>query len=248
LNPSPAQLPPFTEATRTLLAGVGAACVANLLVRHGLRNTLLHDVRPLAQGQEPLVGPAYTLRFVPAREDLDSLANYALDTNLHRRAIEECPAGAVLVIDAHGSREGSSMGDMMATRLVSRGVAGVVTDGGYRDSAAIAATGLPCYQRGPAPRATPLALHPVALDEPIGCAGVVVHPGDILLGDQDGVVVIPRHLAADIAVQAADTTAYEEWAARRLAAGRPLFGTFPASTESRAAFDKWVAAGHPGTE
>ncbi|MBA0050659.1 dimethylmenaquinone methyltransferase [Streptomyces sp. AJS327] len=239
---------PLDESVRGTLLRVGSATVANVLLKRGLRNVLMTGVRPLAPGQPAMVGPAYTLRFIPAREDLDSMATYRRDDNLHRRAIEECPPGAVLVIDAFGSTAASSMGDLMAARLHHRGVAGAVTDGGYRDSAAIRATGLPCYQRDNAPRATPVALCPIALDEPVGCGGVAVYPGDVLLGDSDGVVVIPRHLAAEAAQEALDTERFEEFAALRIAAGRPILGLFPATPESRQEYDAWVAAGRPGLE
>lgn len=239
---------PLPDSVRAQLASAGSATVANMLLRRGLRNVIMSGVQPLAAGQPPLVGPAYTLRFIPAREDLDTLTNYASSKNLHRRAIEECPPGAVLVIDAFGSTAAASMGDMMAARLRYRGVSGVVTDGGYRDSGAIRETGLPCYQRNNAPKATPIALHPVALDQPVGCGGVAVYPGDVLLGDSDGVAVIPRGLAADIAVEAAEAAAYEEFAALEIQRGRSLFGLFPGTAESRQEYDTWVAAGRPGLE
>lgn len=239
---------PLPEPVRAQLTLAGSATVANMLLRRGLRNAVMSGVRPLAAGQQPLVGPAYTLRFIPAREDLDTLADYSSSENLHRRAIEECPPGAVLVIDAFGSTAAASMGDMMAARLRYRGVSGVVTDGGYRDCGAIRETGLPCYQRDNAPKATPIALHPVALDEPVGCGGVAVYPGDVLLGDSDGVAVIPRDLVTEVAAEAADQTAYEEFAALELRRGRSLFGLFPATPESRLEYDTWVAAGRPGLE
>lgn len=239
---------PLDEEIRARLRAVGSACVANVLLKRGLRNVMMRDVRPLAAGQEPMVGPAYTLRFIPAREDLDSLANYALEHNPHRRAIEECPPGSVLVIDAFGSTAASSMGDMMAARLRYRGVSGVVTDGGYRDSAAVSATGLPCFHQGNAPKATPIALHPVALDQPVGCGGVAVYPGDVLLGDQDGVVVIPRALVAEAVAEAAEITEYEEFAALHIRRGRSILGLFPATPESRREYDTWVAAGRPDPE
>lgn len=239
---------PLGEEVRAKLLQVGSANVANVLLRHGFRNVMMLGLAPLGDGQRQLVGPAYTLRFMPAREDIDSMANYGREDNMHRRAIEECPPGAVLVIDAFGSLAASSMGDMMAARLRHRGVSGVVTDGGYRDSAAIRDTGLPCYQRRNAPPATPIALHPVALDEPIGCAGVAVYPGDVLVGDQDGVAVIPRHLVAEVADEALDAVQYEEFAALHIARGRSIFGLFPATPESRTEYDEWVAAGRPDLE
>lgn len=233
-------------AVRDTLKRVGSANVANALLKRGFRNVTMLGLRPLTGDQEQLVGPAYTLRFIPAREDLDSLANYARDDNLHRVAIEQCPSGAVLVIDAGGCLEASSMGDLMAARLRYRGVSGVVTDGGYRDSPAIKEVGLPCYQRENAPPATPIALHPVSIGEPVGCAGVAVYPGDVVVGDGDGVVVIPRHLVAEVAAEALDASEYEEYAAAQIARGRSIFNLFPATAESRAQYDEWVARGRPG--
>ncbi|MBD0862310.1 dimethylmenaquinone methyltransferase [Gordonia sp. zg691] len=240
--------PALDGSTRAILGRVGAATIANILLRRGFRNVIMRGPVPLRDGQEQMVGPAYTLRFIPAREDLDSMAVYGRDDNLHRRAIEECPPGSVLVVDAFGCTAASSMGDMMATRLRHRGVSGVVTDGGFRDSAAIAETGLPCYQVRSAPPATPIALHPVALDEPVGCAGVAVYPGDVLVGDRDGVVVIPGHLAAEVATEAADAEAYEEFAAMHIRRGRSIFGVFPATDDSRLEYEQWVAAGRPEQE
>jgi regulator of RNase E activity RraA len=249
---APALSPTWTDGlapnTRAKLAQVGSANVANVLLGRGFRNVMMPGVAPLTTDQPQLVGPAYTLRFIPAREDLDSMVNYGREDNMHRRAIEECPEGSVLVIDAFGSLDASSMGDMMAARLKYRGAAGVVTDGGYRDSTAIAATGLPCYQVRNAPPATPIALHPVALNGPVGCAGVAVYPGDVLVGDQDGVAVIPAHLAEEVADEALAAVEYEAFAARHLALGRSIFGLFPATPESRAEYDAWVAAGRPELE
>ena len=227
---------------RKKLLQVGTANIANALLKRGFRNTMMLGIKPLGE-QEQMVGPAYTLRFIPAREDLDTMVNYSRDDNLHRLAIEECPAGAVLVIDANGSIRSASMGDMMAARLKYRGVAGVVTDGGYRDSPAIKAIGLPCYQKENAPPATPISLHPISLNEPIGCAGVAVYPGDILVGDGDGVVVIPKHLVSEIADEALDAVNYEEYAALHIAKGRSILGLFPATEQSREEYVQWLRHG-----
>lgn len=233
----------YSGDVRAQLLRVGTAHVANVLLSRGFRNVIMPGVRVLADDQEKLVGPAYTLRFIPAREDIDTMQNYSSDTNLHRVAIEQCPAESVLVIDANGSLEASSMGDMMAARLSQRGVAGVVTDGGFRDASDIKKTGLPCYQVAPAIPATPIHLHPLSLNEPIGCAGVAVYPGDVIVGDADGVAVIPQHLAAEVAAEAIAAVEYEEYAAQQIAQGRSMLEVFPATTESRAEFDAWVAAG-----
>lgn len=240
--------PGLEDGVRRKLHRVGTANVANALLARGFRNVMMPGVRALADGQEKLVGPAYTLRFIPAREDLDSMADYSRDDNLHRLAIEQCPPGAVLVIDAFGSSDAASMGDLMAERLRHRGVAGVVTDGGFRDTEGIRSTGLPAYQRRTAAPATPIRMHPIALDEPIGCAGVAIYPGDVLFGDGDGIVVIPGHLASDVADEALAAVEYEEFAAAEIRRGRSILGLFPSTEESRSEYENWVAVGRPETK
>jgi regulator of RNase E activity RraA len=240
--------PELSAETRAKLGKVGSANVANALLKRGFRNVYMLGLQALSQDQSQLVGPAYTLRFMPAREDIDSMANYSRDDNLHRRAIEECPPGHVLVIDAGGCLRSAAAGDMMAIRLRQRGVTGLVTDGGFRDTPAIRKTTLPAYQRQSAPPATPIAMHPVELNGPVGCAGVAVYPGDVLVGDGEGVVVIPRHLVEEIADEALDAVEYEAYAELQIARGRPLFGLFPATPESRKDYDAWVAAGRPPLE
>lgn len=236
------------DGVRRTLLRVGTANVANALLARGFRNVMMQGVSSLADGQEKLVGPAYTLRFIPAREDLDDMENYARDDNLHRLAIEQCPSGAVLVIDAFGSSDAASMGDLMAERLRFRGVAGVVTDGGFRDTEGIRATGLPAYQRSTAAPATPIRMHPIAVDEPIGCAGVAIYPGDVLVGDGDGIVVIPGHLTPEVAEAALAAVEYEEFASAEIRRGRSILGLFPATQDSRREYERWVAAGRPGTK
>lgn len=240
--------PPLLPATRDKLARVGTANIANALLKRGLRKTYMLGIAPLSPDQEQLVGPAYTLRFIPSREDLDTMANYSRTDNLHRRAIEECPPGHVLVIDTNGNADASSAGDLMAARMRRRGVAGVVTEGGFRDTPAIRRTGLPAYQYRSAPPATPIAMHPVELNRPIGCAGVAVYPGDVLVGDGEGVVVIPRHLVEEVAEDAIAAVEYEAFAELQIARGRTLFDVFPATAESRIEYDGWVAAGRPPLE
>lgn len=232
----------LTAPTREKLMRVGTANIANVLLKHGFKNVMMHGIAPINATQQQLVGPAYTLRFIPSREDLDSMVNYSRDDNMHRRAIEECPEGAVLVIDAFGCTRASSMGDMMAARLKYRGVSGVVTDGGYRDAPAIHAVGLPCFQKHNAPPATPIALHPIALNQAIGCGGVAVYPGDIIVGDGDGVVVIPQALVELVANEALDAFEYELFAAMHIQQGRSIFGLFPATAGSRLEYNAWKDA------
>ena len=236
------------DATREKLLHVGSATVANMLFKRGFRNVYLLGLAPLATDQPQLVGPAYTLRFIPAREDLDTMANYGRSDNLHRRAIEECPPGQVLVIATGGCVRSAAAGDVMAARLGYRGAAGMVTDGGFRDTPAIRRVGIPVYQRQSAPTATPIAMHPVELDGPVGCAGVVIYPGDVLVGDGEGVAVIPAHLADEVADEAFDAVNYEQFVDLHIAQGRSIMGLFPGTPESMEEYGAWAAAGRPALE
>jgi regulator of RNase E activity RraA len=239
---------PLSELTRERLSRCGPPGIANALLARGLRNVFLVGIQAVAPSQGVMVGQAFTVRFIPAREDLDTMALYARNDGLHRRAIEECPSQHVLVLAPDGDARVSVMGDLMALRLKVRGVAGVVTDGGFRDTPGIAATGLPCFQRQSSGPALPIALHPVEFDTPVGLAGVPVYPGDVIVGNDEGVVVIPRHLADEVALEAAAAAEYEVFVAAQLRRGRSIFGLFPASTESRAEYEQWVAAGRPPLE
>lgn len=236
---------PLSEETRARLARCGAATLANALLKRGFRNTFLLGMRAVAPGQPPLIGPAWTLRFIPAREDMDSMALYARDDSLHRRAIEECDPGAVLVLATGGDARASSMGDMMALRLKTRGVAGAITDGGFRDAPGIRDTGLPCFQVQESGPATPIWLHPVEFNTPVGCAGVAIYPGDIIVGNDEGVVAIPRHLVDEVAEECVGVADFEVFVAREIRRGRSIFGLFPATPESRAQYEAWVAQGRP---
>lgn len=218
------------------------ATLANVMLGHGLSNTFLLGIKPLSPHQRKLVGPAYTLRFIPSREDLDSMNSYASSDNLHRRAIEECPPGSILVIDTGRCLRAASAGDVMAARLKKRGVGGMITDGGFRDSASIRKVQLPAFQQQSAPPATPIALHPIELNGPIGCAGVAVYPGDIIVGDEDGVVVIPAYLVDTVATEALKVSNYEKFVDFNIDRGRSIFGLFPSDQDSRQEYERWLAS------
>lgn len=246
---SPSAAPtPLSPETRDKLMQVGSATVANMLLKRGFRNVYLLGLNALSAEQEQMVGPAYTLRFMPAREDIDTMANYVRPDNLHRRAIEECPPGSVLVIATGGCLRSSSAGDVMAARLRHRGIAGMVTDGGFRDSPAIRRVGIPAYQRQSAPPATPIAMHPIELDGPVGCADVAIYPGDVLVGDAEGVAVVPAHLADEIADEALEVVNYEAFVDLHIARGRSIMGLFPATPDSMDEYRAWVACGRPALE
>ncbi len=230
------------EACREILEGVSTATLTTCLFKRGFRNCFLQDVHPVNPSATPMVGEAYTLRFIPAREDIDLLEAYRDPDHPQRYAVEHCPPGQVLVIDSRGDARAASAGDILVTRLKVRGVAGIVTDGGFRDTPAIARLGFPAYHRRPSAPTGPILHHAADVGLPIGCGGVAVYPGDILVGDGEGVVVIPRHLAAEIAEEAAEMTLYEEWVSLEVRAGRALPGLYPASEESRRRFAAWRAA------
>jgi regulator of RNase E activity RraA len=227
------------EETRARLSGVSTATLTTCLFKRGFRNVFLQDVHPVAPGGPRMVGEAFTLRLVPAREDLDTMAVYADPDHPQRKAIETCPAGHVLVIDSRGDPRAASAGDILIARLKARGVAGIVTDGGFRDVAGIARLGFPAYHRRPSAPPGVVFHHAADFGLPIGCGGVAVYPGDVMVGDEDGVVCIPAHLAAEVAAEAVETTLYEEFVEERVRAGDPLPGLYPASEASRAAFALW---------
>lgn len=229
----------LSDLTRDRLLGVSISTLSTVLFLRGFRNRVMQGVVPLNPAAVRMVGPAFTLRFIPAREDIDTMAEYARETHVQRRAIEECPPGHVLVIDAMGETGAASAGDIMLARLQVRGAAGVVTDGGFRDTADIAALNFPAFHTRPAAPSSPIRLHPADLNLPIGCGGVAVYPGDILVTDRDGVIVLPAHLADEVAEQAMDMTGYEAFAAAKVAEGRSIFGLFPATPESRAEYALW---------
>ena len=231
--------------TRERLASVTTATVSMQLMKRGIDDIYMHGVQALTPGYPRLVGPAYTLRYVPSREDRKALEKLGDADNPARRAIEECPAGAVLVADARGKRHCGVIGDILVQRLLVRGVAGMVSDGGVRDAQSIADIGLPVFCAGPAAPASPTRHIPIDLQVPIACGDVAVFPGDIIVADRDGAVVIPETLADEIAVGAAEQEGIEGFIQKLVAAGRPVIGTYPPTDAIRAEFAKWLEAGQP---
>src|SRR5476649_2469789 len=220
--------------SRDKLRTISTPTVATALFKRGFRNQAIQNVEPLSPHQPTLVGEAFTLRYMPAREDLNKLEVFRDRSHPQRKAVEDCPPGAVLVMDSRKDARAASAGAILVTRLMKRGVAGVVTDGGLRDSAEIAALGAlgfsAYHQRPSAP--TNLTLHQaIDINVPIGCGDAPVFPGDVILGDQDGVIVIPAHLADEIASEAFEMTAYEDFVTERVNAGQGIFGLYPATDE-----------------
>ena len=230
---------PLAPKTLELLHGVSTATLTTQLFKRGLRNVFMQGVRPLGPLAGNLVGPAFTLRNIPAREDLDHLGVFTDPEHPQRKAIETTPVGHVLVIDCRGDARVACGGDILMTRLKVRGGAGMVSDGGVRDAGPIVDLGFPVFCAGPS---APLNLahhHATDINVPIGCGGVAVYPGDVIVGDQDGVVVIPRHLADEVARDGAEQEALEAFVVRRIADGAPLAGTYPPNEATRAAFEQW---------
>ena len=229
------------EATRTKLRGVSTATLASALFKRGLFKQMIQDVRPLGPPRGgSMVGPAYTLRYMPAREDLNPMSVFRDHGHPQRRAVEECPPGHVLVMDSRKDPRAASAGGILCTRLMVRGVAGVVTDGGFRDSAEIAGLEMPSYHARPS-APTNLTLHQaIDLQVPIGCGDAPVFPGDILVGDADGVIVLPAGIADALADEAVEMTAFEDFVTERVRGGAGTFGLYPPTDEGNLeAFAAW---------
>lgn len=226
--------------TRKNLERISVATVSMQLLKRGLRRVVMRGVRPLNTPVKPFLGPAYTLRFIPAREDLSDPSILGQDGYVPRQAIEEVPEGAVLVVDAMGDAETAVLGDLIMERLKARGAVGVVSDGGVRDALEAIAVGLPLYASGPAAPAHIVGLAAGDMNVKIGCGGVAVIPGDIIKGDSDGVVVIPKHLAAEIAQAGPAQERYERFAKQKIQDGRSIIGVYPPSPETQAEYENWI--------
>ena len=226
--------------TRELLAKVSTATLCTALFKRGLRGQFIQNVHPLNASLPNMVGEAYTLRYIPAREDLNPITVFQDRAHPQRKAVEECPPGAVLVIDSRKDARAASAGSILVSRLMKRGVAGVVTDGGFRDSPEIARLPFPAYhQRPSAP--TNLTLHQALdINVPIACGDVAVFPGDVVVGDAEGVVVLPAHLADELATEATEMTAFEDFVTEQVLAGRSILGLYPPTDEqARTDFAAW---------
>ncbi len=215
---------------------VSTASLTSELLKLGFRNTFMAGVRPLRPDAR-LVGYAFTLRYIPAREDLDFQVEYDNWTNPQRVAVETVGPDQVLVIDARGQVGAASLGHILCTRLMVRGAAGLVTDGALRDSPAIAALDFPSYAGGAHGTTSSVLHHPADFGLPIGCGGVMVQPGDVVVGDGEGVVVIPAEVAEDVAARCYQRDQLEAWLQRRVADGASIRGTYPPDEETRAEYD-----------
>jgi regulator of RNase E activity RraA len=222
------------------LARASTATVTTQLFKRGLRRMHLQGVRPVTRGRR-LAGEALTLRYIPAREDLDVVEVFQNPEHPQRRSIELTRPGQVLVMDARGDTRAASAGHILVTRLQQRGAAGLVTDGALRDMPAIAAMDFPVYAAAASPAMNLAVHHAVDIGVPIGCGGVPVFPGDVVLGDEEAVVVIPRHLAVEVARDAAEQDRLEEFLLAKVQQGAPLPGTYPPDARTLEEYRAWVA-------
>ena len=228
------------DSTRDKLKTVSVATLTTALYKRGFRHQFIQDVHPLNPDTGNMVGEAFTLRYIPAREDLNPITVFKDRAHPQRKAIETCPAGAVMVIDSRKDARAASAGSILVARLMKRGAAGIVTDGGFRDSPEIAKLAIPAYHHRPA-SPTNLTVHQaIDIDVPIGCGDAPVFPGDVIVGDGEGVVVVPAHLADEVAEEAVEMTAFEDFVTEEVLKGRSILGLYPATDERALAdFAAW---------
>lgn len=219
------------------LRTVSTATLTSQLQKRGFRNTFLQGLTPLRPDLR-LVGYAFTLRYVPAREDLaDEL--YDNTKNIQRIAVESVKPDDVLVIDARGDVRAATLGNILATRLKARGAAGLVTDGALRDTPGYRELDFPSYVKGAHAATSFLIHHPVEINVPIGCAGVLVMPGDVMVGDGEGVVAIPAQVAEEVAHDAYEQERLEEFIQQKVASGASILGVYPPDEQTRAEYAQW---------
>ena len=220
---------------------ISTATLTMQLLKRGIKNIWMFGPKPLAAGQERIAGPAYTLRFIPGREDLTGPDILKRTDLAQRRAIEECPPDHILVVDALGREDGAAIGDILATRLRVRGVAGLVSDANVRDADGVIASRLPVWCPGAAAPASVANLSDGELQVPIGCGGVAVIPGDWIVCDNDGVVVVPQALAEEVAIGGLEQELHEQFILEQVKGGAPIPGHYPPNEENLAKYQEWKA-------
>lgn len=235
----------LSPTTRDRLCRASTATLTSQLLKRGFRRTFLAGLKPSVIGRR-LVGQAFTLRYAPSREDVGFEVDYDNSRNLQRIAVETVPAGSVLVIDARGETGAASFGHIIATRMAMRGVAGLVTDGCLRDSTLFDTVHMPVYSRGVHATTSSVAHWPVDIQVPIGCANVLVVPGDVVVGDDEGVVVIPAAIVDEVAEGAEAQEDVEAFALERIRAGEPLADLYPLRPPRRGEYDAWRAVQRNG--
>ncbi|MEJ8814726.1 ribonuclease activity regulator RraA [Variovorax ureilyticus] len=241
-------VPHVSDSVLDRLAKVTSGSLTTQLYIKGFRQPVLHGLTPLNRKVKPFAGRAYTMRFIPAREDVDLYENLTTTPsadNLQWVGVEQIEPGHVLVIDSNRDGRAASMGNMLITRMMMRGARAVVTDGSFRDGTELSEMDFPVWCIG-VTATTRLSYHHVAdLQVPIGCAGVAVYPGDVIHGDGDNITIVPAHLAEEMADLCERRDDIEAYLAMRVKAGEPLWGLYPPSEQTRAAHKQWVADGRP---
>ncbi len=230
---------PLDPAVVKTLSGITTATITTILLKKGLRNCWLRGARPLEPGQPRLVGRVFTLRFVPAREDLATPASWGAPIST-RAAIEAMPAGCIAVVDAMGVTDAGIFGDILCARMQKRGVAALITDGVVRDVAGVLGTRLPVWCQGTAAPASVAGLTFVGWQEPVACGGVAVFPNDVIVVDTDGAVLIPAALLDAVIPAAVEQERLEGWIMTQVDAGLPLPGLYPPNAETQARYDAWA--------
>lgn len=230
----------LSEETRAKFKKVSTASVATALFKRGLRNQFIQGVTPVAPKAENMVGQAFTLRYIPAREDRNPITVFRNPDHPQRVAMETCPEGHVLVMDARKDARAATAGSILITRLAIRGAAGVVSDGGFRDCDGIGELDMPSYCANPS-APTNLTLHEALdINVPIACGDAAVFPGDVMLGDKDGVMVIPAHLAEEIADECLGMESFEDFVLEQVLDGATIIGLYPATKdENLQKYEDW---------
>ncbi len=230
----------LTDSQKKALEGVTTATLTTVLLKKGVRNSWMRGPKPLRDGQARLVGEAFTLRFVPMREDLATPESWSSPRST-RAAIEDMPEGCIAVIDAMGQQEAGVFGDILVSRMAKRGVAGLVTDGVMRDGEGVLGTGLPVWAQGVSAPPSIAALTFVGWQEPIGCGGVAVYPGDVVVADDDGAVLIPQAMLEPVIEAAVEQERLEGWLMSEVERGEKLPGLYPPNEETRKRYEAWKA-------
>jgi regulator of RNase E activity RraA len=224
------------------LAGVTTATLTTILLKKGLRNVWIRGAVPLAPGTPRVAGRAFTVRFIPAREDLATPESWSSPKST-RAAIEDMPAGCIAVVDANGVTDAGFWGDILCARMAKRGVTALVSDGAVRDVAGVLSTGLPIWAAGVAAPPSVAGLTFVDWQQPIGCGGVAIFPDDVVVADQDGAVVIPAAMVDEVSALAVEQERLEGWIMEEIKRGIPLPGLYPANAETQARYEAWKAKG-----
>jgi len=230
----------YSEETTEILKKASTAAITGLLLKkYSLRMRAISGVRPIDPDNCRFAGPAFTLRYVPQREDLSMTSDIGNPDNAMLKATQQISAGSVFVMDMMGNGSVGGLGDVLTTSFLARGVVGIVADGGMRDVSEIRSLGMPIHCKGPAAPPSPSALMPIDIQQPIGCGCVLVLPGDFIVADNDGVAVIPAHLADEVAEQVVDKEAMETWIRNRVAEGEGVYGLYPPNEANRERYQRW---------